>query len=75
MCILSPRHGMKTVFTVVPVSIYSIYLTVDTTWTILDPLVALWLLDPDHPVSSFEQVLTETGMPQMVRPEFLYQLI
>ena len=40
--------------------------SVDTSWTILDPIIAVWLLDPDNPVNNFEEVLSKVGMPPMV---------
>lgn len=37
---------------------------VDLSWTLFDASVALWLLDPDHPVSSFKQLLITLNMPE-----------
>ncbi|KAL4231845.1 hypothetical protein ACF0H5_009421 [Mactra antiquata] len=37
---------------------------IDLSWTIMDCSIAWWLLDPDHPISNLEQLLSLLGLPQ-----------
>lgn len=30
-------------------------------WVVLDPLIGCWLLDPDHPPTSFQGVMSQLG--------------
>ncbi|XP_053407727.1 DNA polymerase nu-like isoform X3 [Mercenaria mercenaria] len=40
------------------------YNRVDLSWTVMDTSIAVWLLDPDKPVSSFEHLLSVLNMPK-----------
>ncbi|KAL3865181.1 hypothetical protein ACJMK2_006798 [Sinanodonta woodiana] len=41
--------------------------SVSTCWTVLDPMVAMWILDPDRPAMSFPQIVTALNISQQVK--------
>ncbi|KAK3610435.1 hypothetical protein CHS0354_016612 [Potamilus streckersoni] len=40
--------------------------SVSTCWTVLDPMVAMWILDPDRPAMSFPQIVTTLNLTQQI---------